>query len=241
MPQEPTLDSGDSTPTPYGGLDQAALEAMVNPRRQERLKEVLARRSNNPAFVLEDVHDPHNISAVLRTLEGLGLHRVFVIETMTSFEVNPQVTQGAHKWLDIRRFSSAEACVSELRELGYQLLTTRMDAALTLDQLDFSRPTAVIMGNEHEGISKALDGMADEAFRIPMQGFVQSFNVSVAAALIARTAALRLADNPEWCLPLSPEERERRYVDYLWKSVKQRERIELAADGGAREPVDEPA
>ncbi len=116
-PAPPTIEAGVD-PKPYGGLDREALEAMVNPRRQERLREVLARRSNNPAFVLEDVHDPHNISAVLRTLEGLGLHRVFVIETMTEFEVNPQVTQGADKWLDIRRYPSAEACVAELRGLG---------------------------------------------------------------------------------------------------------------------------
>ena len=203
---------------------------MVNPSRQARLREVLSRRSNNPAFVLEDVHDPHNISAVLRTLEGLGLHRVFVIEATTGFEVNPQVTQGADKWLDIRRYGSAEACVEELRAMGYQLLTTRMDARLTLDELDFSRPTAVIMGNERDGISATLDGLADEAFRIPREGFSQSFNVSVAAALIARTAALRVREHPEWRAPLSDEDFEERYLDYLWRSIKQRERIECAAE-----------
>jgi tRNA (guanosine-2'-O-)-methyltransferase len=212
----------------HGGLDRLALEAMVNPARQARLREVLGRRSNNPAFVLEDVHDPHNISAVLRTLEGLGLHRVFVIESTTGFEVNPQVTQGADKWLDIRRYGTAKACVNELRGLGYQLLTTRMDATLTLDELDFSRPTAIIMGNERDGISPELDGLADHAFRIPMDGFSQSFNVSVAAALIARTAALRLSEHPERRAPLSEDELEQRYLDYLWYSVKQRERIEVA-------------
>lgn len=224
-----------------GGLDREALEAMVNPRRQARLREVLSRRSNNPAFVLEDVHDPHNISAVLRTLEGLGLHRVFVIEATTGFEVNPRVTQGAEKWLDIRRYGSAEACVKELRDLGYQLLTTRMDARLTLDELDFSRPTAVIMGNEHDGISATLDALADEAFRIPMDGFSQSFNVSVAAALIARTAALRVKEHPEWAAPITGEALEERYLDYLWLSVNQRDRFGGATDAPTLDPAEDDA
>jgi len=212
-----------------GALDRAALEAMVNPDRQARLRAVLAGRRNNPAFLLEDVWDPHNISAILRTLEGLGLHRVFVVEANAAFEPSPQVSQGSHKWLDVRRHPDVAAGVADARALGYRLLATRMDAPLTLPQVDWTIPTAVVLGNEREGVTDALMAQVDGAFRIPMAGFAQSFNVSVAAAIIAGYATFAAARAPGAALPLTPAELEARYDDYLWLSVHNRDKL---ADAG---------
>lgn len=209
----------DPTPAVRGGFDRATLEDMVAPERREKVLGVLHRRLNSPAVVLEDVWDPHNIGAVLRTVEGLGLHRVFVIEANSTYEPRSQVTQGAHKWLDVRRFPSAAACVAETRALGYRLLVTRMDAPQTLYDLDWSVPTAVVMGNEKDGVTPELAALADGTFRIPMAGFSQSFNISVATAIIVSHATAWLRDHPEACRHLEGDELSEREQDYLYLSL----------------------
>lgn len=218
-----------------GGFDRPTLEGMIRPDRREKLLGVLRQRLNSPAVVLEDVWDPHNIGAVLRTVEGLGLHRVFVIEANSTYEPRSQVTQGAHKWLDVRRYPSAEACVTDARTLGYRLLVTRMDAPDTLDELDWSIPTAVVMGNEKEGVSSRLAALADGAFRIPMRGFSQSFNISVATAMIVSRAAAWLRQHPEACRYLEGSELSERELDYLYLSlpVGLRDHLEAAPSSPA--------
>ena len=202
-----------------GGFDRATLEAMVSPERRERVWGVLRQRLTSPAVVLEDVWDPHNIGAVLRTVEGLGLHRVFVIEANSTYEPHAQVTQGAHKWLDVRRHKTVASCVTETRALGYRLLVTRMDAEQTLHDLDWSVPTAVVMGNEKDGVTPALAALADGAFRIPMAGFSQSFNISVATAMIVSQATAWLRAHPEACRLLEGDELSERELDYLYLSL----------------------
>ena len=217
---------------PASPFDRAALEQMVNAERQARLKAVLAARLDSPAFILEQVHDPHNISAVLRTLEGLGLHRVFVIEASAGFDVNTKVTQGADKWLDIQRHRDIGACMDAVRARGYRVLSTAMDAEATVDDIDWSQPAAVVMGNEHDGVSPALEAHVDQRFRVPMAGFSQSFNVSVATALIAYAATRHIRGTAAEASHAIPDaERERRYHDYLWASVNQRERIAEIVSG----------
>lgn len=218
-----------------GGFDRPTLEGMIRPDRREKLLGVLRQRLNSPAVVLEDVWDPHNIGAVLRTVEGPGLHRVFVIEANSTYEPRSQVTQGAHKWLDVRRYPSAEACVTDARTLGYRLLVTRMDAPDTLDELDWSIPTAVVMGNEKEGVSPRLAALADGAFRIPMRGFSQSFNISVATAMIVSRAAAWLRQHPEACRYLEGSELSERELDYLYLSlpVGLRDHLEAAPSSPA--------
>lgn len=202
-----------------GGFDRATLAGMVAPERRDKVLGVLRQRLNSPAVVLEDVWDPHNIGAVLRTVEGLGLHRVFVIEANATYEPYSQVTQGAHKWLDVRRHPSVASCVAETRALGYRLLVTRMDAADTLYDLDWSVPTAVVMGNEKDGVTPELAALADGAFRIPMAGFSQSFNISVATAIIVSHAAAWLRAHPEACRHLGGDELAERALDYLYLSL----------------------
>jgi tRNA (guanosine-2'-O-)-methyltransferase len=213
-----------------GGFDRPTLEGMIRPDRREKLLGVLRQRLNSPAVVLEDVWDPHNIGAVLRTVEGLGLHRVFVIEANSTYEPRSQVTQGAHKWLDVRRHPSVEACVADTRALGYRLLVTRMDAPDTLDDLDWSIPTAVVMGNEKDGVTPGLAALADGAFRIPMAGFSQSFNISVATAMIVSQAALWLRRHPEACRHLEDVELAERELDYLYLSLPVSLRDHLEGD-----------
>jgi tRNA (guanosine-2'-O-)-methyltransferase len=230
-------------PVPDHGLDTATLEGMIGPERLARLAAVLDRRLATPAFVLDEVHDSHNISAVLRTLEGLGLYRVFVVDRSARFFVNPLVTNGADKWLDLRVHRDTEACVADVRAAGYRrILCTSLEAAQDLESLDWSVPTAVVMGNEHAGVTAAMQRLADGFVRIPMAGFSQSLNISVATALFAHTAtmALRRMGQPHASLP--PEERARAWRDYLWLSLRQRDRIRTTPGGllAQGEPGDAP-
>ena len=173
-------------------------KALLLDRRAERIDRVVAERLGTLTLVLEGVHDPHNLAAVLRTAEGLGLQEVHVIlggsGAPAGFRPSAKITQGADKWLDVTRHHGPEACVGALRERGFQLFASLLDdEAQPLDQLPFERKIALIFGNEHEGVSRELADACDGCFRIPMYGFTQSFNVSVAAAIAIHTgvAAVR--------------------------------------------------
>ena len=161
-----------------------------------RIEEVLSRRTRDLILVLEGVHDPHNVAACLRTAEGLGLQEVHVIAP-GDYHPHKKVSQGADKWLDIHRHRTAEAAAAALRGRGYRLFAAALTpGACSIDDIDFTRKTAVVLGNEHEGVSDTLKVLCDGAFVIPMRGFTQSFNISVAAAVTvyhatrARAAAL---------------------------------------------------
>ncbi len=161
-------------------------------RRAERIDRVVAQRLGSLTIVLDGVHDPHNLAAVLRTAEGLGLQEVHVLlggaTAPAGFRPSPKITRGADKWLDVVRHRNAATCVEALRGRGFQLFASLLSAeALAIEQLPFERKLALVFGNEHEGVSPELAEACDGSFRIPMYGFTQSFNVSVAAAIAIHT------------------------------------------------------
>jgi tRNA (guanosine-2'-O-)-methyltransferase len=169
-------------------------------RRAERIDRVVAERLGTLTLVLEGVHDPHNLAAVLRTAEGLGLQEVHVIlggsGAPAGFRPSAKITRGADKWLDVTRHHGPEACVEALRERGFRLFASLLsEEAQPVDQLPFEQKLALVFGNEHEGVSRRLAEACDGSFRIPMYGFTQSFNISVAAAIAIHTgvAAVRRA------------------------------------------------
>ncbi|MHB8420946.1 MAG: TrmH family RNA methyltransferase [Myxococcales bacterium] len=153
-------------------------------RRIERIDCVVADRLPSPVLVLEGVHDPHNLAAVLRTAEGLGLQEVHVIAGPRGFHPSQAVTQGADKWLDVCAHRDAAGCAGVLRERGFRLYASMLDErSITLEELPASPKLAIVLGNEHAGVSPDLAALCDGGFRIPMHGFTQSFNVSVAAGI----------------------------------------------------------
>lgn len=156
-------------------------------RRQQRIRRVLERRQPDLAVVLEDVHDPHNVSAVLRSCDAVGVldvHVVYVTEEMPRKAFARKTSASAAKWMRIHRHTSIAACYGALRDRGITILA----AALTgesedLHALDLTRPTALVFGNEMRGVSADALSCADGAFRIPMMGMVESLNISVACAV----------------------------------------------------------
>lgn len=173
----------------------AALAPHLTPARRQRICDVAARRSFAVAAVLEDIHDDGNVAAVLRTCEAVGFPAVHVIRAKTppgapapSPRPPNRVTQGAERWLELAWWDPGDPWIDRLRAAGYRVLATRAGGGRSIEQVDFTRPAAVVFGNEHTGVTDATAADADGWFSIPMAGFTRSFNVSVAVALVLQHA-----------------------------------------------------
>lgn len=150
------------------------------------MRGVLARRQPDVAVVVENVHDPHNVSAVLRSCDATGVPSAYLLY---SVEEPPQLSKGvsasANRWLDIHRSDGVDECYGALRERGLTIYATSLgDDALDLYALDLTQPCAFVFGNESRGVSDEALRLADARLRIPMVGMVDSLNISVACAVI---------------------------------------------------------
>jgi tRNA (guanosine-2'-O-)-methyltransferase len=167
----------------------AELGPLLLDDRRARIDAAAASRLGGLRVVLENLHDPHNGAAVLRSAEAFGVQRVEVIETVEPFRYSSTVTQGCEKWLDVVRHKTLAAAVAGLRGGGFAIYAAVPGAPVALDDLDFSRPAAVMVGNEHDGLTPEAIAAADVRFGIPMYGLTQSLNLSVATALIVERAS----------------------------------------------------
>jgi tRNA (guanosine-2'-O-)-methyltransferase len=167
----------------------AALAPLLLDDRRARIDAAAAARLGGLRVVIENLHDPHNGAAVLRSAEAFGVQRVDVIESVEPFRFSSAVTQGCEKWLDVVRHPTLAGAVGALRADGFAIYAAVPGAAATVEDLDFGRPAAVMIGNEHAGLTGEAVTAADVAFGIPMAGMTRSLNLSVAAALIVERAA----------------------------------------------------
>ncbi len=188
------------------------------PERLARLKEVLNQRQDDLSLVLANIHDPHNVSAIYRSADAFGLTRLFLYYTREAFPaLGRKSSASARKWVDSVRYRESNALVADLRKRGMQILATSCSpTARPLRQWDFLAPTAVIFGNEHDGVDHELLNAADGQLYIPMHGMIQSFNVSVAAAIVLAEAARQREDAGYYARPrLSGAELALRLEDWL--------------------------
>ncbi len=158
------------------------------PRSARRIKRVTAtvqRRLPDLTVVLENVHDPHNVSAVLRTCDAIGVLRAELLYTIEKFpRIGKKSSSSANKWVVHRKHTSVAECFGQLRSEGFAIYATRLDPnARLLYDLDLTRKTAFVLGNEHRGVSDDAAAQADGLVVIPMRGMIESLNVSVAAAV----------------------------------------------------------
>ena len=151
----------------------------------ERIRQVLARRQPGLTVVLENIHDPHNVSAVFRTCDAVGVMRVELLYTKEKFpRIGKKSSSSADKWLERRRHPSVNDCFRTLRDEGFRIYATHLGpGAVSLYDLDLTQKVALVFGNEHRGVSEEAAANADANFQIPMLGMIQSLNVSVAAAV----------------------------------------------------------
>lgn len=158
----------------------------MTPERSKKLSDVLNNRQNNLAVVMENVFDPHNISAVMRTCDAVGVQDIYILNT----KIPPHKKWGskssssAAKWLSIHQFNNAEECFAALRKEYDKIYSTHLASdAISLFDLDLTQNLALVFGNEHDGVSEDIRRMCDGNFIIPQVGIIQSLNISVACAV----------------------------------------------------------
>lgn len=167
------------------------LEPMLTPERIARIDGVLAARLGSVVAAVEDTYDPHNAAATIRTCEALGLQELHAIEPGERFSAVKGVTRGAHRWIDLHRWPSADAAVAGLHARGFRVYATLPDAKVSIEDVDVGSPIAVIFGNEHDGVSQTAIKACDASITVPMFGFTESYNLSVTVGLAMSRLAQR--------------------------------------------------
>lgn len=159
-------------------------QGLLTPRRRFYLEQALRHRTRSLATILAGTHDPHNQAAVMRTCESLGIQEVHLALGEELFRPSPKVTQNSHRWLDVVPHPNFQTAADAFRRRGFRILAAALEEqAEALYEIDFARPVAVVFGSEPTGLPESILDLCDGSFRIPMYGFSQSFNISVAAAI----------------------------------------------------------
>ena len=158
----------------------------MTPERKAKLESVLSKRQNDITVVLENVFDPHNVSAVMRSCDAVGIQEIYVLNTKIPRHKKwgTRSSSSAAKWLTVHQFENADECFAALRKKYSTILTTHLSSdAVSLYELDLTKSVALIFGNEHSGVSEEIIKMADGNFIIPQVGIIRSLNISVACAV----------------------------------------------------------
>lgn len=154
-------------------------------KRIEKIKWVLSKKQPSLRVVIENIHDPHNVSAIFRTCDAAGIPKVSLLYYTEKFpKIGKKSSASAYKWVEREKFKTVEDCYDQLKKEKFVIYASSLNAdSKILYDLDFTKKTAIVFGNEHRGLSKEAEELADERFYIPMYGMVQSLNVSVSAAI----------------------------------------------------------
>ena len=206
------------------------LEQFVTEKRKELFKKVLRERTRHFTVAIEDIFQPHNASALVRTCDIFGVQDMHVIESKYKFYASRLVAKGAQKWIDFSMYNQKETnntlnCIAALREKGYKIIaTTPHNESCLLQDFDITQKSAFFFGVEKEGLSKDVMDNADGFLKIPMVGFTESLNISVAAAIILQNMNEKLKTSTvDW--QLSELEKSEIYQDWLEKTIKSIKKI----------------
>ncbi|MDH3418105.1 MAG: tRNA (guanosine(18)-2'-O)-methyltransferase TrmH [Gammaproteobacteria bacterium] len=196
----------------------------MTPERFRKLKEVLARRQPDLTVLAADVHKPHNISAIIRTCDAVGIHRVHAVSPSGGFHHHRMASGGSRNWVGLTLHPSLDAAVDTLRGSGWRLVAAHPhESARDFREVDYTSKTAVVLGSELEGLDQYAIGAADEAITIPMGGMVESLNVSVAAALILYEAQRQRSDAGMYkASRLDAEEFDRTLFEWAYPEIAER-------------------
>jgi tRNA (guanosine-2'-O-)-methyltransferase len=196
------------------------LETFLTERRKERFFEVLAQRTTHFTVATEVVYQLHNTSAVMRSCDVFGIQEVNIVEEINSKRIDGEIAMGAQKWVDLNRYHSTKACIADLKNKGYQIVATTPHVNdCDLIDFDITKKSCFFFGRETEGLSQQVIDEADCFLKIPMVGFTESLNISVAAAIILENLTNKLRNsNYQW--RLSEKEQEIIYANWLEKSIK---------------------
>ncbi|WP_233900245.1 TrmH family RNA methyltransferase [Tenacibaculum piscium] len=207
----------------------AYLESFITDKRKETFNNVLNERTRHFTVVLEDIYQPHNASAVVRSCDIFGVQDVYAIENRFTNKVSRHVAKGSQKWLNINRYKedgdNTKACLQDLRAKGYQIIgTTPHTNSCVLSDFDVTKKSAFVFGAEKDGISDYIKQEADGFLKIPMVGFTESLNISVAAAITLNDVTARLRKtNIDW--KLSKEEQRVLYFQWIKNTIKNPDKL----------------
>lgn len=172
------------------------LSEFITDGKKARIEEVLSRRTNYLTFVLEDIFQPHNASATIRTGEILGLSDVHVIEKNNKYTLNPDITLGSSQWINLNKYKNTKLAIDRLKSNGYIIVATSLnEQSVNLENFPINNKMAVFFGTELTGLSAEVLGAADLCVKIPMYGFTQSYNISVAVAIVMYSLLIRLRES----------------------------------------------
>lgn len=216
-------------------MDKELLEYLseyITPNRMNLFNKVLEKRTRYLTVVLEDIYQPQNASAVLRTCDCFGVQDVHIIENRNTFEVDREVAMGSSKWLSLHKYNEQKnnslETIRSLKAQGYRIVaTTPHTNDQELQDFDLSKgKAALVFGSELPGITDTIINEADEFLKVPMYGFTESFNISVCAAISLHhlTLKMRTDENINW--QLTEEESDEVKLDWMRKTIKKCELIE---------------
>jgi len=192
---------------------------MINDKRIKRIDDALSRKQPTLQIMLDNVHSSQNLSAIIRSCDAVGVLDIYYsTKENESLRIHKTITQGAHRWTHRYRMNDAHkvAFLKEKKAQGFQVVVTHLEErAVSFREIDYTKPTLLVLGNEKEGVSPEVIKMADEVIIIPMQGMVQSLNVSVATALILYEAQRQLENAGSYDKPMLTEEK-REEIKAAW-------------------------
>lgn len=196
------------------------LESLLTERRKNLFQDILAQRTRHFTVVTEDVYQLHNTSAVMRSCDIFGIQDLHVVEELVSKRIDKEIAMGSQKWVSLYRYDTITDCISKLKNEGYQIIaTTPHDNATLLHDFDVTKKSAFFFGKENDGLSDSVMNHSDGLLKIPMYGFTESLNISVAAAIILQHVVSKLRETKiDW--QLSEEERLDLGMQWMCKTIK---------------------
>lgn len=217
--------------TPEDHLLLEHFAGFISEAKKETMERVLMHRTRHITVALEDIFQPHNASAVIRSCDCFGVQDLHIIENRNQYILNPNVTQGSSKWIDLIRYneegtSNTAACFRHLQDQGYRIYATSPHAeGMELPEIPIEEKVALVFGTEMEGLTEEALELAHDTVRIPMFGFTESFNISVCVALCLHTLINKLhASSVSW--QLTNQEMDQIRLSWYRRTVKNSEILE---------------
>ncbi len=204
----------------------AFLGQYVTENKKQKMAEALEQRTRHLTVMLEDIYQPHNASACLRSCDCLGLQDVHIVERKHTYRPNSGVALGSSKWLSVQRYHQTGPCIETLKARGFRLVATTPNVdGHDLISLPLDRPVALMMGTEEDGLSEGALTAADTTLRLPMYGFTQSFNISVTVAIAVSRLIERIrTEGIEW--QISAAEKQELTLEWYRRIIKRHELLE---------------
>ncbi len=201
------------------------LRGFVSPHKQELMESILPNRTRYITPILEEIYQPHNASACLRTCECLGVQDVHIVEKRNRYRPNDEIALGASKWLSLKRYDLATKAIDEVKQQGYRVFATSPEeSGFDLETIPLDKPVAVLFGTEEEGLTDAAFAAADDTLRLPMYGFTQSYNISVTLAMTMQSLSARLRrEGIAW--QLSETQQQEVLTEWMKNSVRAGDQI----------------